>query len=75
MTWFLNVRAAKQFHLASSLRLELMADVFNVFNRANTAYVAYEPYFVYPLSGEPGFGKPFALADPIHLRLGFRLLF
>jgi hypothetical protein len=75
MTWFLNVRTAKQFRIGDSLMLELMADVFNVFNRANTAYVAYEPFFVYPLSGEPGFGKPFALADPIHLRLGFRLLF
>ena len=52
-----------------------MADVFNVFNRANTAYVAYEPYFVYPLSGEPGFGKAYALSEPINLRLGFRFLF
>ena len=74
-TWFLNFRLSKQFKIGGSTALEVLADVFNVFNKANTAYVATEPYALYPISGEPAYGKAFALSNPINLRLGLRLGF
>jgi hypothetical protein len=74
-TWYFNFRLSKQFRLGGATALEVLADVFNVFNRANTAYVATEPYALYPISGEPAYGKAFALSSPINLRLGLRLGF
>ncbi len=74
-TWFLNCRLAKEFRLSKGSILELMADVFNVFNRANAAAIAPEPYAVFPISGEPAFGKVFLLSAPLHARFGLRLLF
>ncbi len=61
--------------IGGAASMELMADVFNVFNKANTAYVATEPYAVFPISGDPAYGKAFALSDPINMRLGLRLGF
>lgn len=74
-TNFLNFRIEKSLKLGDSSRLEFIADVLNVFNNADGWYYYDSPGSVYPISGQPSFGKPYFLLPPRNLRLGIRFTF
>jgi hypothetical protein len=69
----LDLRLSRRFRLTERLRLEALAEGFNVFNRANLQL----PNNVYGTGETPrvGFGTPTAAADPRQLQFGLRLDF
>lgn len=74
---YFNLRLAKSFRIGDSSRVELMADVLNAFNQHTGQYTWLNavPYWVYSVSGESLYGKPYSLIAPVHARLGVRLTF
>lgn len=69
----LDLRLSRRFRLTERMRLEALAEGFNVFNRANLQL----PNNVFGTGPTPraGFGSPNAAADPRQLQLGLRLNF
>lgn len=73
--WFANINVTKSFKLISGIRLDLIADVFNVFNTTYGVGIYTDPTGVYPVSGKSNFGQPNGLIDPVNLRLGAKIIF
>jgi len=69
----LDLRLARKFSLTERVRLELLAEGFNVLNRANLQL----PNNVFGTGINPlaSFGRPNAAADPRQLQFGLRLAF
>jgi hypothetical protein len=69
----LDLRLARKFSLTERVRLELLAEGFNVLNRANLQL----PNNVFGAGATPlaAFGRPNAAADPRQLQFGLRLDF
>ncbi|HYG11549.1 MAG TPA: carboxypeptidase regulatory-like domain-containing protein [Pyrinomonadaceae bacterium] len=69
----LDLRLARRFKLTERVRLEALAEAFNVFNRANLQL----PNNIFGTGQTPraGFGTPNAAADPRQLQFGLRLNF
>ena len=71
----LNLRIAKSFEVGGFSRLEAAVDIFNVFNSNDGRDYFMYPYEVYPISGDPGWGKPRYLSPPRNVRLALRWSF
>jgi hypothetical protein len=69
----LDIRASKQFRFGEHVRLETLAEGFNLLNRANYLF----PNNVWGTGEAPRatFGSPTAASDPRQLQLGLRLSF
>ncbi|HEV2705676.1 MAG TPA: carboxypeptidase regulatory-like domain-containing protein [Pyrinomonadaceae bacterium] len=69
----LDLRLSRRFSLTERVRLELLAEGFNVLNRANFQL----PNNVFGTGATPlaSFGRPNAAADPRQLQFGLRLDF
>ena len=69
----LDLRLSRRFKLTERVRLEALAEGFNVFNRANLQL----PNNIFGTEQTPraGFGTPNAAADPRQLQFGLRLNF
>lgn len=69
----LDLRLARRVHLTEQLKLELIAEGFNLFNRANFSV----PNNNFGTGATPPatFGQPTAAFDPRQLQVGFRLNF
>jgi hypothetical protein len=69
----LDVRLSRRFRLTERVRLEALAEGFNVFNRANLQLP--NNIFGTGQTLRAGFGTPNAAADPRQLQFGLRLDF
>ncbi|HJR07684.1 MAG TPA: TonB-dependent receptor [Pyrinomonadaceae bacterium] len=69
----LDLRLSRKFKLSERVRLEALAEGFNVFNRANLQLP--NNIFGTGLTPRAGFGQPTAAADPRQLQFGMRLDF
>jgi hypothetical protein len=72
----LNARLSRTFAVGERLRLEAMAEMFNVLNHPN--YAVPNASFgtgIFPLAPSATFGKPTAVADPKEGELGLRVNF
>jgi hypothetical protein len=72
----LNTRLSRTFSLGERVRLEAMAEMFNVLNHPN--YAVPNTSFgtgIYPVAPSATFGKPTAVADPREAQLALRLNF
>ncbi|HLL72892.1 MAG TPA: carboxypeptidase regulatory-like domain-containing protein [Pyrinomonadaceae bacterium] len=69
----LDLRLSRKFKLTERVRLEALAEGFNVFNRANLQLP--NNIFGTGLAPRAGFGQPTAAADPRQLQFGLRLDF
>ncbi|HYP02724.1 MAG TPA: hypothetical protein VER76_21235, partial [Pyrinomonadaceae bacterium] len=69
----LDLRLSRKFKLTERMRLEALAEGFNVFNRANLQLP--NNIFGTGLAPRAGFGQPTAAADPRQLQFGLRLDF
>ena len=69
----LDLRLSKNFRLTERIRLEALAEGFNVLNRANFQL----PNNVFGTNTSPpaSFGRPTAAADPRQIQFGLRLSF
>jgi hypothetical protein len=69
----LDLRLSRNFRLTERIRLEALAEVFNVLNRANFQL----PNNVFGTDTSPpaSFGRPTAAADPRQIQFGLRLSF
>ncbi|HEY0005358.1 MAG TPA: carboxypeptidase regulatory-like domain-containing protein [Pyrinomonadaceae bacterium] len=69
----LDLRLSRKFRLTESLRLEAIAEGFNVLNRANLQI----PNNIFGTDATPlqNFGRPNAASDPRQLQMGLRLSF
>ncbi|HEX8073066.1 MAG TPA: carboxypeptidase regulatory-like domain-containing protein [Pyrinomonadaceae bacterium] len=69
----LDLRLSRRFRLSDRVRVEALAEAFNVLNRANLQL----PNNVFGAGATPlpTFGRPTAAADPRQLQLGLRLDF
>jgi hypothetical protein len=69
----LDLRLSRRFRLTEHVRLEALAEGFNVFNRANLQLP--NNIFGTGLTPRAGFRQPTAAADPRQLQFGLRLDF
>jgi hypothetical protein len=69
----LDLRISRTFRLTERVRLESLAEAFNVFNRAN--FQLPNPVFGTGSVPLPNFGAPTAAADPRQIQFGLRLSF
>lgn len=69
----LDLRLSRSFRLTERIRIDAMAEGFNLLNRANFQL----PNNVYGpgTSPMPSFGRPTAAADPRQIQFGLRLRF
>ena len=69
----LDLRLSRRFQLSERVRLETLAEAFNVLNRANLQL----PNNVFGVGATPlpKFGQPNGAADPRQLQFGLRLSF
>lgn len=72
----LNARLSRNFHVNERIRLEGMAEAFNLFNHRNNLFPngTFGPG-LYPVNPLPSFGQPTAVGDPRTLQLALRLSF
>jgi hypothetical protein len=71
-----DLRLSRTFGLVEGVRLQTLAEAFNVFNHPN--YQVPSGNFgtgVYPTAPAAGFGRPTAAADPRQMQFGLRLSF
>ena len=72
----LDIRLSRTFSLVEHVRLQALAEAFNVFNYAN--FQVPNGNFgtgIYPTSPAAGFGQPTAASDPRQIQFGLRLSF
>jgi len=72
----LDLRVSRTFGIVESVRLQVLAEAFNVLNHPN--YQVPNGNFgtgVYPIAPAAGFGQPTAAADPRQMQFGLRLSF
>jgi hypothetical protein len=69
----LDLRLSKGFHLTERIRVEALAEGFNILNRANLQLP--NNVFGSGASPLPNFGRPTAAADPRQIQFGLRLKF
>lgn len=72
----LDLRLSRTFAIVESVRLQALAEAFNVLNHPN--YQVPNNNFgtgVYPTAPAAGFGRPTAAADPRQMQFGLRLSF
>ncbi|HEX6545993.1 MAG TPA: TonB-dependent receptor, partial [Bryobacteraceae bacterium] len=72
----LNARLSRSFQLNERIRLEAMAEAFNLLNHRNNLFPngTFGPG-LYPVNPLPSFGQPTAVGDPRTLQLALRLTF
>jgi len=71
-----NLRLSRTFALGGPMKLEALAEVFNLTNRENV--VAMNGNFgsgAYPANPSPSFGQVTAVGEPRSLQLGLRVSF
>jgi hypothetical protein len=69
----LDLRLSRRFRLSERIKVEALAEGFNVFNRSNLQLP--NNIFGTGLAPRPAFGQPTAAADPRQLQFGLRLDF
>ena len=69
----LDLRVSRRFHLTERVRLEMLAEGFNVLNRAN--YGVPNNTFGPGITPLPTFGQPTQAFDPRQLQFGLKLSF
>ena len=74
-SWYLNLNITKSISLVGRMKLDLIADIFNLFNSSYGVGVYIDPSGVYSVSKKNNFGMPNQLISPINVRLGGRLYF